>query len=103
MRKLLSVVLTLIFICSTSIAIAKKPAGAGKGLPPGLQKKVDRGGSLPPGWQKKLSKGSVLDVQVYKAGNIIVPPDPTGLLTIKIEDRILKIHKDTRKILSILR
>lgn len=31
-----------------------------KGMPPGLQKKLDRDGSLPPGLQKRLDRGEAL-------------------------------------------
>ena len=80
---------------------AKK--GKSKSLPPGLQKKVERGKSLPPGWQKKLSKGEVIDRDIYGGGKIIVPLDPLGIVTIKIDDKIFRVREKTRRIVDILR
>ncbi|PSL16803.1 hypothetical protein CLV44_101203 [Marinobacterium halophilum] len=39
-----------------------------RGLPPGLQKKLERGGRLPPGWQDKVRRGEVLDAELYRSG-----------------------------------
>lgn len=72
-------------------------------LPPGLQKKAASGKQLPPGWQKKLKKGAVLDRDVYRKGTVIAPLDPLGLITIRIDDRVLRLDKQTRKIIDILR
>lgn len=74
-----------------------------KGLPPGLQKKVDRGGELPPGWERKLRKGQVLDSQVYDMARPIddtmrvkLPAGPHGTVDLQIEGRIVRIYKATR-------
>ncbi len=72
-------------------------------LPPGLQKKAANGKQLPPGWQKKLKKGAVLDRDVYRQGTVIAPLDPLGLITIRVDDRVLRLNKQTRKIVDILR
>lgn len=72
-------------------------------LPPGLQKKAASGKQLPPGWQKKLRKGAVLDRDVYRHGTVVVPLDPRGLITIRVDDRLLRLHKESRKIIDILR
>ncbi len=72
-------------------------------LPPGLQKKAASGKQLPPGWQKKLRKGAVLDRDVYRHGTVVVPLDPRGLITIRVDDRLIRLHKETRKIVDILR
>src|SRR4051812_7599709 len=37
--------------------VKSEHARGGKGLPPGLQKKLARGGQLPPGWQNKVTVG----------------------------------------------
>lgn len=103
MRTLISIAVAMVLVSNSSFVLAKNPHGEGKGLPPGLQKKVNKGGTLPPGWQKKLVTGRILDIHVYKLGTIIVPPDPLGILTIQVDNRILKIHKDTRKIINILK
>lgn len=80
-----------------------------KQLPPGLEKKYERTGELPPGWQKKLIKGEVLDGELYEAsihifelpkGYKMKPKEGTEFL--QIEDRIIRIKKDTKEILDIL-
>lgn len=72
-------------------------------LPPGLQKKHERGQPLPPGWQKKLRKGDILDVDIYHHAKIISPADVHGHITVSIEGHLLRIVKDTRKIVEILK
>jgi len=74
-----------------------------KGLPPGLQKKLDRGGELPPGWQRKLRKGQVLDARVYELSKPIddalrakLPLGPNGTVDLKIEGKIVRIYQATR-------
>jgi hypothetical protein len=71
-------------------------------LPPGLQKKVDRGEPLPPGWQKKIAKGDILDKNIFRHGKIVVPVDPYGIITVRIDGKLLKLNKNTRKIIDIL-
>ena len=74
-----------------------------KQLPPGLAKNEARGKPLPPGWQKKLAKGQVMDRDIYDRGKIIVPLDPLGIVTIKIEDKVFRIMEKNREIIDILR
>lgn len=100
MRLLVHMLTATVLIFGSASTFAKN--GMGKGLPPGLQKKVLRGQALPPGWQKKLVKGKILDVNIFKLGKIIAPPDPLGIMTINVEGQVLKVHKTTRKILKIL-
>ena len=71
-------------------------------LPPGLQKKAEQGMPLPPGWQKKVAKGEVLDREIYEHGHIIVPVDSHGLITVRVEDKLLRLHHATREIIDIL-
>jgi len=80
-----------------------------KKLPPGLEKKLERTGELPPGWQKKLRKGEILESDLYKIAEKIsdspksYSPKPTpGTELLKIEDRIIRIKKDTKEILEII-
>jgi hypothetical protein len=73
-----------------------------KGLPPGLQKKLQRGEPLPPGWQKKLHKGDVLDAHIYARGRVIGPVDGRGVISIRVEDTLIKLDEKTRKILDII-
>ncbi|MGB6019127.1 MAG: hypothetical protein WBF77_05970 [Sulfurimonadaceae bacterium] len=72
-------------------------------LPKGLQKKAASGKQLPPGWEKKLKRGNTLDGDIYRQGKVVVPLDPLGLVTIRVDDRLIRLHKETRKIIDILR
>lgn len=103
----------VIFIACLSIALpvwAKEHNGKKmKTLPPGLEKKLERTGELPPGWQKKLVKGEILDPGLYELSRKISDPQQgdvqhpdAGTEVIKIEDRIIRIKKDSREILDIL-
>ncbi len=74
----------------------------GKALPPGLEKKLERGGELPPGWEKKLRVGEILDTEVYAHARIVVPIDDEGLITVAIEGRMLRLARDSRRIIEIL-
>lgn len=80
-------------------AYAKKD----KPLPPGLQKKAERGKPLPPGWQKKLAKGEILDRAVYARSKQIGQVDSRGIVTIRVEDRVIRLYKATREIVDILK
>ncbi len=71
-------------------------------LPYGLQKNLNLGKPLPPGWQMKLAKGKVLDNQVYNHGEIVVPLDSNGLLTIRVEGKLSRLYEATREIAEIL-
>ena len=80
-----------------------------KSLPPGLQKKYERTGELPPGWEKKLRQGEVLDQELYESSTPIYGDyggyeyeKKPGTEVIRIEDRILRITKNTREILEII-
>ncbi len=73
-----------------------------KGLPPGLEKKAERGQDLPPGWKKKLRKGYIIEPEIFNHATIISPVNALGEVKIKIQDELLKIHKETKKIIEIL-
>ena len=73
-----------------------------KTLPYGLQKKVERGQSLPPGWEKKLKVGYHLERDIYRQGAIVVPLDSRGLLTIRLEGKLVRLVGATREIVEIL-
>jgi len=81
----------------TAPALAKKY----KHLPPGLQKKLDRGQRLPPGWQKKIARGEVLDINVYRHGRIFIPVDSHGIMTIAVENKLIRLVRATREILDV--
>jgi len=80
-----------------------------KKMPPGLEKKLERTGELPPGWQKKIAKGQVLDPSLYKIGKPIKNTSrgnslktEKGTELFQIENRIIRIKKDTKEILDII-
>lgn len=72
-------------------------------LPPGLKMKADKGGSLPPGWKKKLARGSVLDKSIYDQGRIIKAIDSKGIITVRVDDKVVRLYKASREIVDILR
>ncbi len=99
MRMKRLVVMLLALVLTASPAMAKKQ----KSLPPGLQKKVERGGELPPGWQQKLAKGEVLDRRVFDQGTVVRREKDKGLVTIKVEGKLIKVIENTMEIIDILK
>lgn len=95
----ITLVVTVALVASPAYAAKKEKV---KPLPPGLEKKAERGQPLPPGWQKKLKKGAVMDANVYQQSQIVVPLDSKGLITIRIEGKLVKLYKATREIAEIL-
>lgn len=96
----------LVMLVSVGLIIspvyAQKDKDKAKVLPQGLQKKVARGKPLPPGWQKKLIVGHRLETDIVKQGDIVVPLDSKGLLTIRLEGKLVRLVKATREIVEIL-
>ena len=81
----------------------------GKGLPPGLAKKVARGGDLPPGWQKKCVRGEVLPEVVFKHSHplppdllIKLPAPPHGTVLVAVDGKVLNVDKSTRHIHAVI-
>ena len=80
----------------------------GKGLPPGLAKKVARGGKLPPDWEAKIVRGQILAVEVFQQAHplpreltVHLPAPPVGTITIAIEGRLVRLLEATREILDV--
>ena len=97
-----NIITLAVVICMSSTPVfAKKGKDKNKQLPQGLQMKLDRGGSLPPGWQKKLAKGEVLEESVYNHGVVVIPIDSDGMLTVRIEGKLIKLIEATREIVEI--
>ncbi|QDP00799.1 hypothetical protein [Thalassotalea sp. PS06] len=71
-------------------------------LPKGLEKKVSQGKELPPGWQKKLAPGYILSKDVYRYRDIVVPVDKHGIVTVKIDGKIIRLIEASREIVEIL-
>ena len=90
----------------TGAAVAKdkdhKDKKHQKSLPPGLEKKVDNGGELPPGWQKKLRRGDILSRDIYRKGRVIRPLSDDGLISIEVDNTVIRLVENTREIVDIL-
>lgn len=78
---------------------------ARKQLPPGLAKK----NKLPPGWQKKVARGEVIPDDVWQHRVLLppdvvrrLPPSPPGTVTVRVDDKIVRVVEDTRAVLDIL-
>lgn len=116
MKKLIVLICCVLFAASASAkGNENKNKNKKKSLPPGLEKKIERGGELPPGWQKKIAKGEVLDDDLYEASTKLPSskknkdyPDldedvevTPGTELIRIEEKVLRIKKDTKEILDV--
>jgi len=95
--------LFIIAVFLSAPGLAKNDKHQDKRLPPGLQKKASKGKPLPPGWQKKLAKGEILDKEVVRRSQIIVPVDSRGLVTIRIEGKLVRLYQATREVAEILK
>jgi hypothetical protein len=80
----------------------------GKGLPPGLAKKVARGGDLPPGWEKKCVRGERMSPEVYKQceplpQDVVVqlPPPPPGTIVVTLPGKAVRLAQATLEILDV--
>jgi hypothetical protein len=96
------IVLAVMLSLSSTPVLAKNEKGKNKPLPKGLQMKLDRGGSLPPGWQKKLVKGEILERPIYKHSEVVIPLDSEGMLTVRVEGKLIRLIEATREIVEIL-
>lgn len=92
----------ILLLIAASPVNAKNEKAKGNQLPPGLQKKAMKGQPLPPGWQKKLIKGERMDKSVYQQSQIVVPVDKKGLLTVRIEGKLVKLYEATREIVEVI-
>ena len=98
-----NIIALAVMIClSSTPVLAKKEKDKEKSLPQGLQMKLDRGGSLPPGWQKKLVKGDILSQPIYSHSEIVIPVDSEGLLTVRVEGKLIQLIEATREIIEIV-
>jgi hypothetical protein len=72
--------------------------GEAKRVPPALQKRAE----LPPGWQQKLVIGWPLEEAIFNHGvEIELKNNPPGVITIRVEDRIIRVFKATREVVDI--
>lgn len=100
LKNLITALVSIAFLMSPLYAHSN--SNKAKQLPPGLQKKLAKGQSLPPGWQKKLIVGERLERSIYQQGNVVVPLDSKGLLTISLEGKLVRLVNATREIVEIL-
>ena len=80
----------------------------GKGLPPGLAKKVARGGTLPPGWEKKCVRGQIMAPDIFALCHplppeitIKLPPPPHGCLMVAVHGKVFRLARATHEILDV--
>jgi hypothetical protein len=99
-----SIITFILLGCITATPVfAKHEKHKGKHLPPGLQKKAMRGEPLPPGWQKKLARGEIMEKRVFQQSQIVVPIDKKGLITVRIEGKLVRLYQATREIVEVLK
>lgn len=98
MKALLTLLLATLLLQGPAFAKNEKQ----KSLPQGLQMKLDRGGSLPPGWERKVVRGEVLDESLLDNSEIVIPIDSDGLLTVRIEGKLIKVIEATREIIEVV-
>jgi hypothetical protein len=96
------IALAIMLSLSSTPVLAKNEKGKNNPLPQGLQMKLDRGGSLPPGWQKKLVKGEILEKPIYNHSEVVIPLDSEGMLTVRVEGKLIRLIEATREIVEIL-
>lgn len=93
--------LVVLGLCSGP-ALARNDKNKAGSLPQGLQMKLERGGTLPPGWQRKLVRGEVLEEPVYRQSEIVIPVDSRGLLTVRVEGKLIQLVEATREIIEVV-
>lgn len=94
--------ITTVLAANSLPACANPNPHKDKSLPPGIEKKYERTGELPPGWDKKLAVGNRLDRDIYNHARIIVPLGEDGLVTVHIENKVVRLIQATREIVEIL-
>ncbi|RZO83534.1 MAG: hypothetical protein EVA65_13670 [Oceanococcus sp.] len=99
---LAAVSFSLMSVCGASHAGPPAHAASHGQLPPGLQKRAAEGKGLPPGWRKKLHPGTVLDPHVYAHRQVLTGPDYDGLMTIRVDNEIIRLVAATHEIVEIL-
>lgn len=74
-------------------------------LPPGLAKK----NKVPPGWRKKLGIGERIPDDVWahhvplpREVNSKLPELESGVIRVRIDDRVLRVAEKTREVLDVL-
>ena len=95
-------VIILSFSFCTSVVFAKQEAHSKK-IPHGIQKKINSGKPLPPGWQKKLEVGKSVPQEVVENSKVVVPVDKDGIVTVEVDNKIIRLLQATNEIVEILK
>lgn len=101
-RKLFTALAVVVAMLASPVILAQPGQNPGS-LPPGLQKQVERGKPLPPGWQNKLRVGSILDRDIYRQGEVLYRDRDRGLVTVQIENKVVRLLESSLEIMAILR
>ena len=79
------------------------------GLPPGLQRRLQRGGELPPGWQRKVEPGMTLSQEQVRharrpARELLdwLPEQPEGTVLMESDDQVVRVIEATGEVLDVL-
>jgi hypothetical protein len=74
----------------------------------GMQKRLEKGKGLPPGWQKKLVRGRPIPADVWAWHEPLpyevlrrMPPQPDGVITVRIENDIVRVVAATQVLLDV--
>ncbi len=68
-----------------------------------MPKKVTSTPIQQPGWQKKLAVGKNLDQDVYNRAQVLKPIDKNGIMTITVDNRVIRLVKANRKVVEIVK
>ncbi len=78
------------------------------GLPPGLQRRLQRGGSLPPGWQRKVEPGMTVNREQLRYSRRVdpqlsegLPEQPEGSVLIEMDEQVVRVIEATGEILDV--
>ena len=99
--KAVKIIITSLILTLAFGGLAQAKNDHEKKSPPGLEKKAHSGKKLPPGWQKKVKVGEPLDKTVYEEAKV-VSRDDKGTETLQVEDKLIKVIKNTREIVEVL-
>jgi hypothetical protein len=105
-RKLFTALAVVVAMLASPLILAQPGNNPGQNpgsLPPGLQKQVERGKPLPPGWRNKLQVGSILDRDIYRQGEVLYRDRDRGLVTVRIENKVVRLLESSLEIMAILR
>jgi hypothetical protein len=99
--KMIAIIKMIVVVSLTAgvtLSVVHANESESKRAPHVLQKRAE----LPPGWQQKLVIGWPIEEAIFNQGvEIELKNNPTGVITIRVEDRIIRVIKATREIVDI--